>query len=132
MNRERIKEEITQLVMGLIPDCHLTFSGGSFGGTNSLCISFATSKVWSNNIIHNDPGHTQLWIHNAFDRETGEQINPLTLDSSLCGYHNYKTDTKSKCGFRKINKPSEWPAVKKVLTVYFTEMKKCIDLDAGK
>jgi hypothetical protein len=132
MNLSQIKEEITQLVKELMPNCYLRLSGSSLGGNDSLCIHFAASPTWSSGIINNDPGHSQIWIHDAFDRKTGEQVKPLTLKSDYFGYHNYKTNLKSKCGFRNIKKPSEWPSIKKGLTVYFTEMKKCIDQDASK
>jgi len=97
----------------------------------SLCLSFATSKTFPNNIINNDSGHTHLWIHDAWNEDTGEQVRPFTLDSTMYGYSNYKNGYKNKCKFKKINKGADWAKIEKALISYFTEMKTAIETDKG-
>lgn len=129
MNITICKNRIERMVKDLMPDCYIKFSESSLGGNVSLCIHYATSNEWINNIINNDNGHTQLWMHDCFSRETGEQIKPFTLESSYFGYRNYKTGFKSKCKFRTINKPSDFETIFKALTKFFTEMKTAIEAD---
>lgn len=125
MHIDQVKQEITEIVLATIPEAYLSFSTSNLCPKRSLCIHFATSKVWANNIIHNDFGHTNIWLHDCFDKNTneGEQFK---LDSSLFGYHNYYTRYENKCKFRRINKAAPWDTVKKALTVYFTEMAKAV------
>lgn len=122
MNIDQVKSEIITLHDSIFPESFISFSNGSFSG--SLCVTFATSKTWVNNIIHNDFGHSQIWFHDCFDKN-GENINGFTLDSSYVGFKNYNNGFKSKCGFRKINKPVEFDKIKKVFEKFFTEMKFC-------
>jgi hypothetical protein len=129
---ETTKTAIEKTIRKHFPNSYISITGSSLGPNESIGVDFAIGKdksEWSNGIIQNDPAWMTFWIHDAFDRKTGELIGTgLTLESSTAGgYRDWKRGIKEKCGWRDIKKPSPLSAIVKALDKYFGKLKEVAD-----
>lgn len=128
MNFQDFQSEISNIIKSHFPNSYLHISGSSLGGrTNgSMFIHFAIGKdksEWNHGIIHNDRGHTQIWIHGGFDVETGEVVGKLELQGSIIGYYMKNPPIRTdKCGWRNLKANVTDAKILKAIDSYFNKM----------